>query len=84
MVTRYGMVPELGPVAFETERPGFLGQNAGFGRPLYGAEIADRIDRAMTQLVEAAYQRAKSILDTCRAALDAPFSLTSGRYIAPA
>jgi cell division protease FtsH len=70
MVTRYGMVPELGHVAFETDTPAFLGQPGMMGRPMYGADTADRIDEAIRELVQAAFDRAMGILEANRELLE--------------
>jgi cell division protease FtsH len=69
MVTRYGMDGRLGPVTYETEPAGFLGQAVGTKR-LYGEETAREIDVAVRELVEAQFQRAREILVRNRAVLD--------------
>jgi cell division protease FtsH len=71
MVTRFGMAPELGHLAYEAE-PALLGpfpsnlRNHG-----YSEVTAREIDSAVKSIVERAYERARSILQTNRAALDA-------------
>jgi cell division protease FtsH len=70
MVTRYGMVPELGHVAFETDTPAFLGQPGVMSRPMYGADTADRIDDAIRELVQAAFDRAMRVLEANRELLE--------------
>ena len=70
MVTRYAMVPELGHVAFEADRSGFLGPDSAFSRPLYGAETADRIDRAVAELLDDAFERARTLLQEHRHVLE--------------
>jgi cell division protease FtsH len=65
MVTRYGMVPELGPAAYETEPAGFM-PGAGGSRRLYGEETAREIDVAIRALLEACQERAVRILEANR------------------
>jgi cell division protease FtsH len=50
MVTRFGMGAQLGPVAYDTEPAGFLGQVAGVQR-LYAEETAREIDVAVRDAV---------------------------------
>jgi cell division protease FtsH len=69
MVARYGMGGKLGPVTYETEPNGFLGQMAGTRR-LYSEETAREIDVAVRDLVEAAFQRARAVLQKNRPLLD--------------
>jgi cell division protease FtsH len=69
MVTRFGMGERLGPVTYETDPGGFLGQMAG-PRRLYAEETAREIDLAVRELVEAAFQRARGLLVKNRALLD--------------
>ena len=52
MVTRYGMGGELGPVTYESEPDGFLGQVTGTRR-LYSEATAREIDVAVREVVEA-------------------------------
>jgi len=72
MVTRYGMEEQLGPVAFDTDRPTFLaGAAAEAGRaPRYSDETAHAIDIAVHHIVEAAFARTVEILKRERATLD--------------
>ena len=69
MVTRYGMVPDLGPLAYETEPNGFLAGIPQAPRRLYSEETARQIDVAIHQLVEAAHARARRILEENRGLL---------------
>ncbi|HSD19589.1 MAG TPA: ATP-dependent zinc metalloprotease FtsH [Anaeromyxobacter sp.] len=69
MITRYGMGGELGPVTYETEPEGFLGQVTGTRR-LYSEATAREIDVAVRELVEAAFQRARTILAENRPLLE--------------
>ncbi len=72
MVTRYAMVPELGHVAYE-EDAGALssgGAALGFARRQNSDETTREIDRAIRELVAAAFERAAQILSTNRALLE--------------
>jgi cell division protease FtsH len=69
MVTRFGMGGELGPVTYESEPNGFLGQVAG-ARRLYAEETAREIDVAVRGIVEAQAERARAVLARNRAILD--------------
>ena len=71
MVMRYGMVEKLGHVAYEAERPLFLGipQSLPHGRD-YSEETARDIDRAVRQLVEEAFQTATAVLSDRRELLE--------------
>jgi len=69
MVTRFGMGAALGPVTYESEPSTFLGQPYGSQRR-YGEETAREIDVAVRGMVEAQFQRARTILSKNRAALD--------------
>ena len=63
MVTRFGMVRELGHVAYETEAATFLsGQVPSWKPRSYGDGTAEAIDRAIQKLIEEAFVRAKDIL----------------------
>ncbi len=61
MVTRFGMGGRLGPVTYESEPNGFLGQMTGTKR-LYAEETAREIDMAVRDLVDSAFQRARGLL----------------------
>jgi cell division protease FtsH len=69
MVTRYGMLPELGQVVYETDGQSFLGQ-AGPPRRAYSDETAREIDAAVRQIVDAAFKRARAILTQHRQVLE--------------
>jgi len=60
MVTRYGMAG-LGPVSYQSEPEGFLGQVTGTRR-LYSEETAREIDLAVRELLDGAFRRARSLL----------------------
>jgi cell division protease FtsH len=67
MVTRYGMVPELGHIAYDRDRQGFLG--APGGMPVersYSEQTAQAIDAAVRALVDQAFATAVGILENNR------------------
>ena len=70
MVMRYGMVKALGHVAYEEERPPFLGGPLPSGHREYSEETAREIDIAVRQIVDGTYQKALSILRRERTALE--------------
>jgi cell division protease FtsH len=70
MVTRYGMSPKLGPIAFgEREELIFLGREITEQRN-YGDEVAREIDREVYRIVSEAYERTRSILTNNREVLN--------------
>ncbi|MHA7774372.1 ATP-dependent zinc metalloprotease FtsH [Roseibium sp. M-1] len=69
MVMRYGMDPDLGNRAYATQRQNFLGQPAGDTAEVSEATRRE-IDLAIKQRVEAAFQRAKALLNEHRKELD--------------
>jgi len=70
MVTQFGMSEELGPLTFgKKDELIFLGREIGEQRN-YSEEVARKIDRAVRNLINEAYSRAKSILIENRAILD--------------
>jgi cell division protease FtsH len=70
MVTRYGMSPKLGPIAFgEKEELVFLGRDISEQRN-YSDAVAEDIDSEVHRIVTEAYDRAKGILTKYRAVLD--------------
>jgi cell division protease FtsH len=70
MVTRYGMFPELGPLAYETEPSSFLAGVPQAPRRLYSEETAREIDLAILGLVEAAHAKARRLLEANRILLE--------------
>ena len=72
MVTRYGMVRELGHVAYESDQSGFLGTPAGFAlrERSYSETTAREIDEAVKSIVDRAFDRALALLKARRAILD--------------
>jgi cell division protease FtsH len=77
MVTRYGMEAQLGPVAFDTERPTFLTGAAAdpWRQQRYSDETAHAIDLAVQHIIESAFARTVEILKRERATLDRAASL---------
>jgi len=69
MVTRYGMLRETGPLAYETEPNGFLG-GMQMSRRLYSEQTARELDVAIRGLVEIAQARARRILEANRELLE--------------
>ncbi len=70
MVTRFGMGERLGPVSYESEPQGFLGQGLE-GPRRYAEDTAREIDMAVRDLVDAAFLRARRLLEHNRDLLDA-------------
>jgi cell division protease FtsH len=72
MVTRFGMVPELGQVSYESEPNRFIGSTPPFApQPRwYSESTAARIDAAVKVIVEAAFAQATEILAAHRPLLD--------------
>ena len=71
MVTRFGMVPELGVVSYEAEAAPLLAPVPGMVAPRsYSEATAARIDAAVQRIVAAALDRAQGILGTQGALLD--------------
>jgi len=70
MVTRLGMSSELGPMVYgKQEELVFLGREISEQRD-YSEHIAEKIDRAIQELIQNAYEKAKSILTQYRKELD--------------
>jgi cell division protease FtsH len=71
MVMRYGMNEELGNVAYEHERPLFLGgMRAGGSEREYSEQTAREIDIAVRRLIDRAFDLARSVLAEKRALLE--------------
>src|SRR5438105_2513121 len=70
MVVRYAMVKALGHIAYEEERPPFLGGPQPQGQREYSEATAREIDIAVREIVDAVYEKAKAILTRERAALE--------------
>ncbi len=71
MVTRLGMAPELGQVAYERQRTPFLAQLPQFGSERnYGEDTARHIDEAVRRLIDEAYGQALQGLQLRQALLE--------------
>jgi cell division protease FtsH len=70
MVMRYAMVKSLGHVAYEEERPPFLGGPMPQGHREFSEATAREIDVAVREIVEAVYQKARAILAREKAILE--------------
>jgi cell division protease FtsH len=72
IATRYGMIRELGHVAYESDQSGFLGTPAGFAlrERSYSETTAREIDEAVKSIVDRAFDRALALLKARRAILD--------------
>ena len=71
MVARYGMVPELGHVAYDRDRSGFLGGPGGMPADRsYSEQTAQAIDAAVRGLVDQAFASALDILQRDRDVLE--------------
>ena len=71
MVTRFGMVSELGQVTYAPQRPTFLGEAAQVMQPReYSEETAREIDCAVRELVSGAFESAIEVLTAERKTLD--------------
>ncbi|TCO40225.1 ATP-dependent zinc metalloprotease FtsH [Dokdonella fugitiva] len=71
MVLRYGMVPKIGHVSYDPGASSMLDPASDPWRPrLYGEATAATVDDAVRSLLDAAFERARSILSSERAALD--------------
>ena len=72
MVARYGMDAELGHVAYDSERGGYLGDAAPssvLNRP-YSDATAERLDRTIRDLIEAVFARTLALLERNRPLLE--------------
>jgi cell division protease FtsH len=70
MVTRYGMLPELGSASYADGSAGFLGRPEGLvGRP-YSEATAREIDLAVRSVVDTAFDRAGELLRSHRDVLE--------------
>jgi cell division protease FtsH len=69
MAVRFAMVPELGPVSYETEPAGFLGQQP-LQRRNYSEQTAREIDLAVRDIVSQAFARSEAVLRARRQTLE--------------
>ena len=71
MVTQYGMDETLGHVVYQDNTPSFLdNQGALLQHREISDETAEKIDHAVRELVQNAFEKARSILDEQRPTLD--------------
>jgi len=72
MVARFGMAPELGPVSYDAEPASYLSPQAPapWERRSYSEETAGTIDRAVREIVERLFGRAKAVLERNRSLLE--------------
>ncbi len=71
MIVRFGMTSELGQVALEPEAGSFLvGQVPAWRPRSYSDETAAAIDHAVKGLIDAAYRKAREILERNRSILE--------------
>jgi cell division protease FtsH len=73
IVTRFGMDETLGNVAYEEEPSPFLGPLAGPPQPAprYSEDTTHKIDEAIRAIIQKAFSRATSILQSRRDTLEA-------------
>ncbi len=72
MIMRYGMDPNLGHVAYESERRSFLPDAGGAGNNRsYSDETAREIDHAVRSLIDKMFERAVHLLTERRSTLEA-------------
>ncbi len=69
MVTQFGMNSEIGTIYLGNDQEVFVGMEFGQSRE-YSEEVAARIDREVSRMLERAYQQAKQILEEKRDRLD--------------
>ncbi len=69
MVTEWGMSERLGPIAYTSDGPVFLGRDFE-ERNTYSEETAGIIDEEVKRIVSEAYERAKKLLTENRSILD--------------
>jgi len=72
LITRFGMSVELGQSVLERQNPTYLGDHIpGLGQKDYSEQTAREIDLGIRALLDEAYSRAKELLESRRADLDA-------------
>ena len=69
MVTRYAMVPGLGPVTYDEESRGYLGPDS-MNRRTFSEETAREIDLAVREIVQNASERCRTLLGQRRLTLE--------------
>jgi cell division protease FtsH len=72
LITRFGMSAELGQAVLERQNTTYLGeQMQNSGNKDYSEQTAREIDLCIRALLDEAYGRAKTLLDSLRADLEA-------------
>jgi len=72
MVTKYGMSPKIGPVAFEDEMGGsYLGGRYISGEKNYSEAVASEVDREVSTIMNEAHKKAVELLEKHKSVLDA-------------
>ena len=72
LITRFGMSPELGQSVLERQAATYLGERMqGMGEKDYSEQTAREVDLGIRTLLDEAYGRAKALLESRRADLDA-------------
>ena len=72
LITRFGMSPELGQSVLERQSATYLGERMqGMGEKDYSEQTAREVDLGIRALIDEAYGRAKALLESRRADLDA-------------
>src|SRR5437867_4471049 len=66
MVMRYGMEEKLGSLSFDEERSAIMPKQVTMSERKYSEDTAREIDRAVREIVNAAFERAVSILNKHR------------------
>lgn len=69
MVTKYGMSPHLGAIAFDDAQEVFIGRSMSAQRT-YSEEVAGKIDQEIKAIVDGCYEQCRSILAHHKQALE--------------
>lgn len=70
MVARWGMSEKMGPLAYDSDG-GRTMFGSGIGEREYSDKVASEIDTEVERIIREAYERAKTVINTHRRALDA-------------
>ncbi|WP_375565819.1 ATP-dependent zinc metalloprotease FtsH [Oceaniradius stylonematis] len=71
MAARYGMDEDLGYVSYDNDRPGFLGQERqSYLERHYSEATAEKLDRAVKDIIAAVFDRTLTILEDNRGVLE--------------
>lgn len=79
MVTRFGMVKDIGPISYESDHSGFLANAPYLEARKYSEETAREIDCAVRELLSQAFDRALLILKCRREELERSASILLAR-----